>query len=563
MSQSKFKPVQLSMFDPIYNLSPRQLRKLTDGWPGMFNQIILPELIELEDLFAPLYSSSPNSRPSTPTYLVLGMLVLKAMHGLTDEELEFRIEFSIDFQYALGTTSFERQPVNQRTLNRFRAANAFYTEQTGIDLMTQFVEKLSKIQRAEFLGTNLKRRMDSVMIDNGCRKLSRLQLAHVVIKNVLLVLDENEIAIPEVLHHYIEDFDENVVIYHSRISGKEKLETACRDACIVVQLFPEKLKDCEEYQQLCRFLSEQVVRNEDGTFETVRDGKKLSSTTMNNPAEPESTVRQKAGKTHQGYVGNFVETVDLDTNRKIIDSIDFRQNIYSDSQFAKDEIHKMAQNGDTAPVTADGAYMSAQNVQLAADNGIRLTGTSMTGRKTPDLMAGFEIDEKNRRIVCPHGKAADRVRYDQSADNWHVSYIMDKTCKECPYHETNECPLKRNKRVRSGNVSKTQIARAKMQQMRGDEYEQNYRFRNGVEAIPSQLRRDQNIDKMPFRGLLRKKQGYGLAVAAINARRVIRYAKEDAKKGFDLCMHQLKGLIFVKNKILSQINKTCMQKVSV
>lgn len=81
MSQSKFKPVQLSIFDPIYNLSPRQLRKLTDGWPGMFNQVILPELIELEDLFAPLYSSSQNSRPSTPTYLVLGMLVLKAMHG--------------------------------------------------------------------------------------------------------------------------------------------------------------------------------------------------------------------------------------------------------------------------------------------------------------------------------------------------------------------------------------------------------------------------------------------------------------------------------------------------
>lgn len=94
-----------------------------------------------------------------------------------------------------------------------------------------------------------------------------------------------------------------------------------------------------------------------------------------------------------------------------------------------------------------------------------------------------------------------------SVDNWHVSYIMDKTYRDCPYHETNKCPLKRNKRVRSGNVSKTQIDIAKMQQqMNGDEYEEIYRFRNGVEAIPKQLRRNQNIHKMLFRGLLRKKK---------------------------------------------------------
>lgn len=124
-------------------------------------------------------------------------------------------------------------------------------------------------------------------------------------------------------------------------------------------------------------------------------------------------------------------------------------------------------------------------MQLATDNGIKLTGTSMTGRKTPDLMAGFEIDEKNRRIVCPHGK----------------------------------------------RPTESDMTRAQMQQqMHGAEYEQNYWFRNGVEAIPSKLRRDQNIDRMPFRGLLCKKQVYALAVVAINARRVVRYAKEDGKK---------------------------------
>ncbi|MBF0579076.1 transposase, partial [Erysipelotrichaceae bacterium RD49] len=80
-------------------------------------------------MFAPLYSSKPNSRPSTPTYFVLGALVLKDLFGLTDEELEDRIAFSLDFQYALGTVSLDHQPINQRTLNRFRAANSLYTRE--------------------------------------------------------------------------------------------------------------------------------------------------------------------------------------------------------------------------------------------------------------------------------------------------------------------------------------------------------------------------------------------------------------------------------------------------
>ncbi len=80
-------------------------------------------------------------------------------------------------------------------------------QQTGIYLLHEFAEKLAKSLKDAYLGTNLKRRMDSIMVDNGARKLSILQLAHVVIKNMLMVLDENKIAIPENLQHYIEDFD--------------------------------------------------------------------------------------------------------------------------------------------------------------------------------------------------------------------------------------------------------------------------------------------------------------------------------------------------------------------
>ena len=173
MPQSKFKPnQQFSLFDPTFQMTDRQLRLLEKGWADTFRREILPKIVECENLFAPLYSSNKNSRPSTPTYLVLALLVIKTLHNLTDEEVEERLAFSVDYQYALGTTSYRHQPINQRTLNRFRTVNAYYTSQTGIDLIAQFTDKLAESLKDEYLGKNLKRRMDSIMIDNGCRKLS-------------------------------------------------------------------------------------------------------------------------------------------------------------------------------------------------------------------------------------------------------------------------------------------------------------------------------------------------------------------------------------------------------
>lgn len=110
------------------------------------------------------------------------------------------------------------------------------------------------------------------------------------------------------------------------------------------------------------------------------------------------------------------------------------------------------------------------------------------------------------------------------------------------------------KNVRSGRISRKMIQRAKIQREAGSEkYVENYRFRNGVEAIPSQLRRNQNIDHLPYRGLLRKKQGYVLAIAAINVRRVLKYAQKDAEKALDYCFKLLFQAIFVKMESISQI----------
>lgn len=552
MSQSTFTSApQFSLLDPIFDLPEKDLQWLQNNWPGQFRNEILPELVKLEPIFVPLYSDKPNSRPSTPTYLVLGFTLLKARENLTDEQLIANVKYGIHYQYALGTTGMYSQPINQRTLNRFRAAIALHENKTGVNLMEEAFRALSKSLVSRFVGKDRMRRMDSIMIDNGARKLSRLQTAHTVIRAALDPMTDAGIEVADSLKHYGEDFDENKVTYHDQRPSAQKTSEAFKDAYDLLTAYPEQLKNTEEFELLARFVAEQIDLDENGNYIGVRDGKKLTSTTMNNPADPESTIRKKAGEVHQGYVGNFAETVDCETSRKIIDSADFQTNIYSDSQFAKDEIERMAAQGDTTPLATDGAYCTVENVNQAAEHGIELLGTDLAGRATADLMADFKIDEETNTVICPNGRKADRVSKAKSDGKRYVSF--EKTeCEKCPFRDN--CPLKPKKNVRSGNVSPKQIQRAQLQRkIKSEEYQKVYRFRNGVEAIPSQLRRNQKIDNLPYKGLVRKKIGYFEALMAINLRRVETYVKEDAKKASESLTDLIFNLIFVKIADISQI----------
>ena len=91
-------------------------------------------------IFAPLYSDKRNSRPNAPVNVIVGALILKELNGLTDDEIIEECEFDFRYQYALHTTSFEEQPLSDRTLSRFRARCLSYETETGIDLIHDTVK---------------------------------------------------------------------------------------------------------------------------------------------------------------------------------------------------------------------------------------------------------------------------------------------------------------------------------------------------------------------------------------------------------------------------------------
>lgn len=540
MSQGTFSVAfnQLSLLDPFDSLSPSKQKRIRNGWAGTFHDQILPLLIDAEPSFAVLYSASSNTRPSVPTYLILAYLILKDLFGWTDEQLLSQVLFNLEVQYALGTTAWAEQRINHNTLNRFRAANALFEAEHGYSLIHAFFDDFSRNLKDLYGFTSegkKKRRMDSIMIDAGCKKMNRIELLHTCISNALLTLEEKEVSIPENLSHYLEDFDRNAVTYHDKGRASDKLNILGADAVMTLHLFSESMRDSEDFVNLKRVIGDQLILTEDGQFSSVKDGKELNSKVLQNPSDPEATFRTKAGENHVGYVGNFAETVDEETGLAIIDSADLQPNIHSDSKFCRAEIEKMAEEEDHTVLVADGAYGSDENFSKAKENGIELVTTALTGKDTPDLFADFEITEDQERIQirCPNGLYPSRCSYDPKSDSWSVSYIA-KRCENCPLQSS--CPLSRRKNVRSGKVSRKKINRARMQrELQSDRLKKLTRFRNGVEAVPSQLRRKQKIDSIPVMGRVRKKIWYLMDLMAINVRRIIRFEKQRSENGPKLC----------------------------
>ena len=86
------------------------------------------------------------------------------------------------------------------------------------------------------------------------------------------------------------------------------------------------------------------------------------------------------------------------------------------------------------------------------------------------------------------------------------------------------------KRVSRKTVSSKSNQRAKQQRERSTEdFKKQSRFRNGVETIPSILRRKYGIDKIPVRGLIRSRFFFGCKIGALNIKKFCRYMQDQDK----------------------------------
>lgn len=365
--------------------------------------------------------------------------------------------------------------------------------------------------------------MDSMMVESNIRKLSRMELIYTCIAKLAIYMNKiNGSALPDDLKHYTDPNDFNKVIYHQRSTdADERIKQLLMDADKLLALCESGYNNSTEYDLFVRCLSEQtIVENENRRLRTKEDGG-MNSAMMQNPSDPEATFRSKAGKEHRGYAANLEESVGA--NGSVVTEYQYEQNNHSDSQFIQEHLDQMDKQEERIVIVTDGAYSGTENTQLANDKNVELITTSLTGKAAPDIIADFEFNEEGTQVLkCPAGHAPKSCSYKKQSDQCAVSFLHEQ-CANCPYQE--QCKPKIFKRVAKIVTSKAAHERAKIQRRMSSEEFKNYaRLRNGAETVPSNMRKNYHLEKIP-RGKQRGKFFFGSKIAALNFRKLFNYKK--------------------------------------
>jgi hypothetical protein len=505
---------QIRLNDRMNNLTERERKIFDKTWAKPFAEHVFPQINEAK--FEVLYCND-NGRPNTPVNVVIGSLLLKEMTQLTDEELLESIVFDPRYQYALNLTSYDEIPFSDRTVSRFRARLYQYEMDTGEDLLKEEIERLSG-EFAKLLKINgTLKRMDSVMISSSCKNMGRLELMYTCVLNMVKALEKSgEIdKLPEHLQEYAKDVNINSICYRlSKDEVQSRLVSVTADALMLYELSAYMQGGSDEFQILERMLGDQTQNGE------LKANKEINPRSLQNPSDEDATFRRKSGEGYQGYVGNVIE--DCGENGNIITAYGYEVNLHSDTEFAKEVIEELGEQAEPTVIITDGAYASEDNFKAAQDNNIELVTTTLTGQIPPETVLEFKIED-DIIVSCPEGQTPNEAFYDEDKECHKASFDKEQ-CENCP--RKDECPVKINKKTATVKLSTTMVNRAEyIEKLSTEKYKDYAAKRNGVEGIPSILRRRYGIDHMPVRGLVRSKMWFGFKIGAINIKRVIAATK--------------------------------------
>ena len=541
---------QISLFDPINNLTNYQNKLLKKSWAYYFREKIFFQIDE--EKFSVLYSDKP-SRPNTPVNILVGLLIIKALTNLSDEELIEAFIFDFRFQYALHTTDKERQPISKNMFTNFRNALIDYEIRTGRDLIKEEIIRLSK-QISECIKVDKTlSRMDSMMIESSSKRLSRIDLAYKVNINFIEKVNEiDEEKLEERFKEYLSPTYKQEKIYTvDKSNHQEILSQLLKDSKELCEKFKdeEKIANTQEYELLVRLVGDQI----DSETKGPKDSKKISPDSLQTPTDPDATYRYKYGN-NVGYVANMKEEIKKDGVAFITD-YDFKKNIHSDQEFIKEYINSKEDKTEET-LLVDAAYYSDEINKKAEEKNIKLIPTQTMGKKQSNpLISEFKInEEKNEIEACPNNEKPLKTSYNEKNNKLIANFDRDK-CLMCQFKDQCEKSKIIKKRVSSISFTLESFHKSKQEKiMNTEEYKKISNKRAGIEGTPSVLRRKYNVDNLPVRGLLRAKMWFGLDIMAINIKKGIAYdASINASTSMAISAFDDNNIVLSKNHIFTYL----------
>ena len=536
--------LQGSLFQ-VSNLLPDEKRqRLESEWPGQFREHALP-LID-EEQFRDLYCAD-NGRPNKPVRTVVGVLVLKEMFDLSDDDTLYRVDFDLGWQVALNLTP-EEAHCCQKTLHNFRA------KLLGNDKAKQLFAGMTD-KMLQKLGLSVARqRLDSTHIVSNIARLSRLGLFCETIRLFLRELQKSAPRkfqrVPEALRRRYLKADGTDSPYHDAksLETQRRLKVCARDVYRLAKCFEEdkEVLKWEAYELLLRLLEEQceltprnaVAEPDDADAQdppvpvVLKESKEVSSASLQSPHDEDATYSGHKGK---GYEVQVAETVGNGEKPELLTHVEVTPACQSDEAATVPTLEALAQRElQPKELITDTNYASAANVIACEQRGTEVVApvrgpAEEAPKENQKTLADFTVDEKAAQpLLCPAGHAPESM---ERQENGSIRATFPRLqCAQCPFRKT--CPAKRNPngtRTLKTTIKEHVLAKRRRYEQTED-FRKRYAERAGIEATNSELKRAHGLGRLRVRGGARVKLAVYFKALACNIKRMVKYLAEQARK---------------------------------
>lgn len=515
------------LFSLENDMHPRIKKRLENHWSGLFYEKIFTAINE--DSFSMLYSDE-FGRDNFPVNILIGLDILKEMFHLTDEQTFERYHFDYGFRRALGMKDFHGYPLAERTLYNFRSAVAEYefVNNTSI-IMPIFKDIRDDVIKELGIRTNIQR-TDSTMISANIKRMTRLMLFHKVLSNLVRDMAalgiELDGAIVDILSK-----NEDAFAYH--LKREEVLEKTKEIGGYIYRIVSEyaidaKVDGLKSYQNAKRLLNEQCKTGEDKTID-LNESKEISSSSMQNPADPDATYRKKNNTACQGYALHATETCSPENKIQLVMDVELTANNVDDAAVLAGKIGEYKKESGLEVIIGDGGFVSNDVREECDEHDVMFVATAIRGASSKDNDAemltscDFVCDSDTGAVIsCPAGNVPQKIKVE---DNKSTATFDRNLCINCD--KNHICPA-----YTSGKKSRIVVdvnrrwLDERKRLLSSGEYLKLCGLRPAVEGLMSQLKPKYLKGRTLFIGKAKVKNRMILKAIGINFRRVRAFSLE-------------------------------------
>jgi hypothetical protein len=506
-------PRQIRLIDPFANVfSELAYKRIRAGWQGVFRHAIL-ELLPAEKLgehFDPIMG-----RKTKELYSMAGLILIKEFKDWTGTEAADAYMMDAGVQYALNLEA-GLQSLCERTIERYE--RLFREDDLAADVMRKVTARL-----AEVLEINVaQQRLDSTHVFSDMATFGRTRLMGVAIKRLLTQVKRHAAeayqGLPEDLRRRYEPSEKQLFGKTGKdADSRARLrQQVAEDMYFLVERFAadQAVAQRSSYRSMALIFQQQCV---------VESGKvtiqaKPGGNCMQNPSDPDATYDGKKGA---GYQVQLTETCNPNNEVQLITSALPQTAVQSDANALAPVLEDLEKT-ELLPeeMTADTAYGSDENVQLAAAKGVELI-SPVSGPKTDcDRLNvdDFVVNEETKQVErCPAGQVPLHSEYD-TASGTTTATMPTATCAGCPFRE--QCPAEEK---RDGFQLKYTDKERRLEERRREEatpvFQEHYARRSGIESTNSGLKRRLGMGRLRVRGSPSVFQSIVLKIAGWNVLR--------------------------------------------